>query len=806
MSWKDAGRTVSRLTAWRNMEEGRGVQAVQALNAIYDPTPGEIAVGAMANWLADPARPGPEVPAWSHTEGLPRQALALAEARRALVSGDEERARLAFQNVQGDLLPEEWVPTFRRIQELTDAGPGPAGEGPDFRDYRDAASEFTGGRDSDAEAKLTAWLSRWPDSPLRPHAYLLRGHLAAGTGRIEEADSDLRAAERQAAEGQVRERVRVVQAFVLAQAGRDAEARTFMNQALDGPLGEMAEGELRFDQSRLARLLGNEEMSQALVLQLEEAFPGEPWAGRAREDTVAAGWKEPWRSLPPVPRFTARVEAPREGPWGLLLWGENVLVREAEDLDAETLPPGIELQPEPEELVVESVPQPDPETAIHPSTPVAFVDLGLGVPAALILGGGVAGLSDGVHYRLDAAKTLSEGRNELPDYRRTDWEAGLGGSPGLWRLGLVAEGTARTDDEASKIGLNPESMEGSWWGVRGDVSYKEPEEEGAALSVAVVDGKVDAGTAGRWDSDQQWYALTGSMRPGGVKWEGELVLAHLDNTQTEPELTDFRRWYHSLRLARSLSGGWYAGVIGALYLDRALLMPVAGIERGFDSGWTLWAATEPSLRLPSFRETFVTNGDWNVPDLTLPAERRYLDLRGGIRWTGEDRSSVAFGVVVWKTGEYRTWRPDTTLWIEDRADDATGFRAILSGGAGASGFRVSGKLAAQSIRDDARQIAYVPRYEGWLDLSYAHRGWRLGTTLRGVAGREDDESRKYGDYFRVDLEVAYRFRTHSLPLGFRNMEFAVEIENLTDVEDRRWPDVPAYGFGIVAGVRALYGN
>jgi hypothetical protein len=361
--------------------------------------------------------------------------------------------------------------------------------------------------------------------------------------------------------------------------------------------------------------------------------------------------------------------------------------------------------------------------------------------------------------------------------------------------------------------LNPSQVDASWWGVRGDVGFGEPENEGVSVSVAAVEGKVDAGNDNRWDSDQQWYAVSAGVRPGETRWETELTLAHLDNRQRG--LTDFRRWYHDLRLARSLSRGWFVGVRASLYLDRALVMPVAGIERNAGSGWTFWAATEPSLKIPSFRETFVSSGDWNVPDLSLPAVRRYLDLRGGVRWAGQNQNAVALAVEGFRAGELRSWRrpdpADTTavtpgLWTEHSEDDATGFKVMLSGAVRAGGAGVSGKAVAQSVRADGHQVAYVPRYEGWVELSYAYEGWRWGATLKGVAGREDETEADYGDFLRLDLEAAYRFRSHSLPLGLRNVELAIGIENLTNVDDLRWPGVPSYGFGLVAGVRTLFGN
>jgi hypothetical protein len=371
-------------------------------------------------------------------------------------------------------------------------------------------------------------------------------------------------------------------------------------------------------------------------------------------------------------------------------------------------------------------------------------------------------------------------------------------------VGLATEGTARTDDDAPMIGLSPAQIDASWYGVRGDITYLAGEDVGAGISVAAAGGKVDADTLGRWDTDQVWYAFKAAARAGGARWEMDLRLGALDQ---DPAGADpFRKWFHDLRLARSFSGGWYFGARAASYQDRWLVMPVARVERPLGtSGLTAWAGTEPSMSLPAFREVFVADGDWNVPDLTLPAERRYLDLRGGLRWA-EGEHAFAIGSEIHKTGEFRTWERVGPLWHETRIDDVTGVGVTLSGASFLGPLRVSGKLGVNSVRAEGMQVPYVPRYEGWFDLGYAYEGWRWGVSLEGAGGREDEFGTSFNDFLKLDLEGAYRFRTRSLPIGFRNLEIAVEVQNVTDVKDRRWPGVPSYGVGVIAGVRALYGE
>lgn len=799
MSWDDAGRTVARLNAWRALKDRDGARAAQALGAIGDPDEGERLTLGFAQWMADPGSPGDPLPSAAPAEGMRRAAWVLLTARRDLLLGRTAMARSALQSLELGGVPGAWDGSFSRMQQL--AGLEAGREEPDVAGYRKAAHLYLNGPDADAARALDDWLARWPASRARPQAYLLRGELNLAASRVEDAREDFRVVERLTDDTLLLDRVRLDRAFLIGQSGNASAARDLLNQVLRGPLGRVAEAEIRFDAVRLARLSGDTQGADQGILELEEAFPGEPWAGRARaEKDTPAAWRSPWRSLPSEPGQAMRVEPPLDGPWGELLWGVDFPAREAARIDEEAR--GV-----PPEPAYPGYPAPAaPEAAAAPSSqePMAFLDLGLGVPVAAILGGGVTGTAAGLQYRLDAAKTLAQERHHLPDYRRTDWETGLGRLSGSWRVGVSAGGTARTDDKGPRLGLSPTKTEASWWSVRGDATYQYKEDEGLGFSVATGGGEVDADTLGVWKTNQLWYGVNGAVRVDSTRWELDLRLGNLNQRSFgRPHL---RRWFHDLRVARSLSGGWYLGVRASLYQKRVLLMPVAGVEQRLgESHFTAWAGTEPKMSLPSFREVFVSNGDWNVPDLTRPAERRYIDLRGGLRWAWRSQSFALAGNF-YKVGEYRTWRRSGPYWHEIGLQDATGFQLTASGKASSQGFGLEGKAVARSVRFRGEQVAYVPRYEGWLDVSYSFRGWRWGAALNGVGGREDEFGVRYADFLRLDLEAAYRFRTHGLPMGFRNLEIALGIQNLTDVEDRRWPGIPAYGFGVVGGVRALYGE
>jgi hypothetical protein len=798
LSWDDGGRTASRLRAWEALDEARPDRAARALEVITDPTGGERAALALARWWGNADEPGVEPILDPGSPTLARQALGLARARWAWAAGDREGSRRVWEDIAPESLPPEWRPVHERLERFLGMGPT-SDEEPDVAGYHEIGEPFLRAQDREADSLLTRWLARWPSSRLRSEAYLLRAHVRASARRLGESAADLRAAERLATSEETRARIRVVQAFVAAQENRGAQARDLLRRALESPWGARAEGELRFNESRLARLNGDPDL-EAVLLRLEEGFPGEPWAERARRDTEASAWAAPFRSLPSEPRSPARIEAPSSGPWHLLLWGEGFLTQEAQILREPLASPQT-----PRSTAAEPPPRTDAPSRPTSRQPMAFVDAGIGGPMALILGGGVAGMIEGLQYRADLSKVLAQERNDLPEYRRTDWETGVGMRPGDLRLAVVLEGTARTDDDAPRLGLSPDVVEASWWGLRGDVGLRNPERTGFRFSGARVSGELEAGARGRWETDQAWFALGGGRWFGDTRWEGKYTLGILDFT--EPGEASERFWYHDARLTRSLPGGWYLGGKVGIYQKRVLILPAAGVEYGIGSGWTLWAATEPSLRLPSFRETFVANGDWNLPDFDLPAERRYLDLEGGIRWAGEDERSLAVGAEIFRTDRLRTWRRSGSFWEEEaRINDATGMKMILSGTGELGPFRLATKAEAKRIRAGGDPVPFVPQYEGWLEVGYAYEGWRWEMTVFGIQGRKDDTGAGYGDFLRWDVGVAYRFPTEDLPLGFRNLELSLGLDNLTDVDDRRWPGVPAYGLGVVAGVRALYGS
>jgi hypothetical protein len=521
MAEEGSPRSAARLEAWLELEEGSGARAERVLTAIGDRSGGEEAALALARWMARPDAGEIEV-SGAPGDALSDAVIALVRARNAAMEGDAMGARGNLDAIPPGALPLAWEDLAGRVRgALGDEGAVLADEA--VNGYRDAAQRFLGRRDQDAGPLLDRWLAEWPDSPLRPNALLLRAQLRLAAGQTDGASGDLLAAERLGRGPDAAERAALLRAFLQAQLGGHDDAQSSFSRARDGELGRSAAGELGFDAVRLARLAGDRAGADALILRLEEAFPEEPWAVRARNDTDAARWKEPWRSLPAEPGFAARLDPPDEGPWHRLLWGDAFLAREANVLEGAVPSPV---------LATLETPSVEPMAPAYPTTvsdePLAFVDLGIGAPAALLAGGGVAGLVHGLHYRGDFAKTIAQERNDLPDYRRTDWEAGLAVDPGKWKIGGVAEGTARTDDDAPRLGLSPDPIDASWWGVRGDLLGGDPERSGVAASIARIGGEVDARSEGRWKTDQTWYALRAALPIGGVAWTAQTTWGDLE--------------------------------------------------------------------------------------------------------------------------------------------------------------------------------------------------------------------------------------------------------------------------------------
>jgi hypothetical protein len=635
----------------------------------------------------------------------------------------------------------------------------------------------------------------FPASPYRPQAYLLRGEVRLAQGEPERAADDLTVAERSGGAETV-ERARLARAFLLAQERRGAEGLRLLDRVLAGPLGRDAEPELLFDRARLARLTGDDSTAVRIRLELEEAYPDSPWAMRVESDTDASKWRAPWPVLPPEPTGARTVPAPPDGPVGTLLFGDGELVHAAERLGAAppspaSTPPGVMRTP---------LLPPSPPASANRSR--LFAGVGGGGPAAVLLEGAAGGRTGNLLYRGWLSRVLSSEPHHLPDLRRTDGEAALGWRGETVHLDLAGTGAWRHDDSAGGVGLLRHGVSASWKGIRGNADYDPEGPVRGSGYLAFARGALDTTGTRRWRTDQIFFGAAGTVARGDARWQGSLDVGRLD--QRQPDFEPFRYWYRDLRVVRRDPGGWYVGGRVSAYHDRALMMPVAGVRRGLGSGWTAWAATEPGMDLPAFERVFIRDGDWNVPDLTLPAERRDLDLRGGLRWRGFEADSAGVRLEVFHAGSYRTWHRTNGVFVERAPDGATGSRLIVTGGTGGGSARLSGGLTLQSIRSEHRNVPYVPRVLGRLELAVASRGWQGHVAALGVGGREDETGATYGSFLRWDLGVAYRLEEGDLPFGARWVELSVRVRNLTDQADRRWPGVPGTGIGVYGGVQALY--
>ncbi len=795
MSWDDGGRTAARLLAWRALDEGKGGDADRALAGLQAPTAGERAAGALARWMADPAAPDPTL-GGAEAGGLAGAALALARAHSSLAAGHPGQAARELEAVDAAALPEAWLP-IRDALAAAAAPPGEAAGPADAAGYAEAARALAAGDPARAGELLDRWLAAWPASPYRPQAYLLRAQARLAAGDPDGAGSDLRAAEVRG-DPETVERARLVRAFVLADRGRAAEARTTFGSVLDGPLGRAAEPELLFDRIRLALVNGSDSVAVRTRLRLEEGYPDGPWPARARADTVASGWRTPWPVLPPEPGEARTVEPPRRGPWSLLLWGEAVLPHAAARVKGAGPGPRPQVI-EPPDAAGASPPPAGPGPGRGPRTVVGVAG---GGPAAVLLNGGVGGEAGALRYRATLGGAVSSQAHDLPNTRRWQGEGVVGGSAGAWSYSASAEWRRRSDDAAPAARLLDHRTVAGWRAVRADLSRSGSGAVSGSAYLALARGTVDTTGSGRWRTGQIWGGGTLALRLGGAVWEGALKLGGLD--QRQPGYDDFTYLYRDLRVVRRDPAGWYLGARASGYHERALLLPVAGIRRDLAGGWRVWAASEPELQLPAFAEEFVMNGDADLPDLALPAQRRDLDLKGGLAWSGAPGDSAAARVEVFHAGEFRSWRREGDAFVERTLGGVRGSRVVLDGSTGRGGVRLGGSVTFQQVTHDGDRVPYVPRVGGSLELGLHYRGWRWGLTARGLGGREDEGGDGYGSYLRWDADAGYRIHRGDLPLGARWVEFTLRVRNLTDVRDRRWPGVPGYGIGIYGGVQAAY--
>ena len=258
--------------------------------------------------------------------------------------------------------------------------------------------------------------------------------------------------------------------------------------------------------------------------------------------------------------------------------------------------------------------------------------------------------------------------------------------------------------------------------------------------------------------------------------------------------------FPDFRLTRRFGPGVYLGARAAAFDNQVILLPIAGAETGLGSGVRLWAATEPALEITPFRETFVRGGDWNLPDFSLPAMRRDLDVRGGVRWTPTGRTRVEASFAWYHANHVRTWRGDEGYFVETAAGEAVGRSVKIKVSSARIGpVELDFEGQRQWVEDsDGGQIAYHPTHTGTLELGYGRGKWHGATSLLGVQGRHDENGAAFGSFVRWDAEAAYRPGS--------GLEYTLRLENIADAEASRWPGFPSYGRGIYGGVRLHFGS
>jgi hypothetical protein len=365
---------------------------------------------------------------------------------------------------------------------------------------------------------------------------------------------------------------------------------------------------------------------------------------------------------------------------------------------------------------------------------------------------------------------------------------------------VVGEGFGRREGESPNgslaLDLLPGQVAAGWWGARFDLRSNLPGPPVSGVRAALVRGWVDVSDRGRYRSDSEWLSIRGSRPQREGAFEADLSLANF--RLEDPEGT----WgfvHPDLRVVRTYPTGITVGGRLAFYRKQGLLLPVLGYERRLGDQVTLWAASEPGLELTAFRETFVTRGDWNVPDFALPAVRRAIDVRGGLRWSPHRALETSLRAEWFRAGHYRTWRREGGLWVESAIDHASGPRLAAEGTWNAApALAVSLDLTRQWIRSSGEPVPFTPSREGRLRVDYRMGSWTVSGSVLGVGGRRDEEGTPFGTYLRWDGELVHR--------AGGGLEYALRIENLGNSSDRRWPGFPASGRGIFGGVRYILGS
>jgi hypothetical protein len=306
--------------------------------------------------------------------------------------------------------------------------------------------------------------------------------------------------------------------------------------------------------------------------------------------------------------------------------------------------------------------------------------------------------------------------------------------------------------------------------------------------VRIVSTETELEAAGRMHRDRSLLAVVEDVPLNA--WRARVALRRLDLQQGDER---WRFWQPDLILTRDLPGKSYLGLRLVKERKEALVAPVAGIEVPA-GGVRFWAASLPELVPSGIEVNWVREGDWQVPDLSLPPLRRWLDLRGGVRWEGPGGGFLQAAAFAYRAEGFRTWTADGGVWRETRRDGVQGGEVTVRGRwRWAGGVRVDGEVSRLWARDEEGRVPFVPRYRLRLRLAYETEPWTAEAGLWGRWGTVDEADRGFGTFLRVDLGVTYRWRP--------GLEYSLRIENVTGAGVRRWPGFPAYGRAVYGGLR-----
>ena len=771
VSWRDQGMTAARLAAWRSLLEGDPESASNSSQGLRGRE--AEAVRAMADWSrGDLSREYtlPDDPRFSSDVFLVLYGAARVRSGQGRYGTQD--ARDILERLDADRIPASWIQVYEDLGR-------PTGQDPADRLWEKAVQAFVSHQDSEALGMVNQLIALYPGSSYRGAAYLMRGSLMLTKGDAESAEADLASAA-QITGSNLGDALLAARIFV--EAGSSPEtALTSLNRAYNAAADAQGEAFWLFHRLRIEKLSGMTAAAEATNQLLEEAFGDSPWYERALDDGEPAQWRAPWREVPLIAARGSLVEPPRSGPWGKVLWGDDVLSRTGEEASLVAATSQVQ-----EPQITETVPV-LPGTESVSSGTKGWLGVGGGSRETGYADFSILSIQETWKFSAEGDWVTTQEPDYLPRSRRSRVEAHASTEMRGWTW--TGEAGALSRNEGSSDVAAPEAVKASGWNL--DLGAGSPLHEGtfSGAKVSWSEGVLQANGDQRWSHRD--LALSGTGKSG--VWEGSLSLNLYSESQPDWNGTPV-----ALRAeaAMDLTDHLRIGGRAALYRGQVMIMPTLAAQWMPQQNLELWAASRPELSRSDFQSVFLSGGDWNLPDFSLDAVERWLDLRGGFKWNARGNTSVHLSGFLWREENTRTWAASGSLWRESAVGTATGreLSADLNW-EDPSGWKVRAGGRLSSIHASGVQVAYLPTWTVEGEVGRRVGRWSYGAVLSTVHGRRDETGSGFGSFTKLNLEGGYRPTPH--------LEVYARLENAGNAPAGRWPGLPSYGRGLFAGVRGL---